>query len=205
MAFIPCPNIAEFRMQFLWDLQQCENVFHVFKSDGWTDSMLNQIAGTMANWWNDYAKLETSNTVSLERVMTRDLTSQFGIGTEYTSGLPNNGARTSACLPNNVSVAVKWGTGLAGRSYRGRTFHLGLCDDQVTANRLLTATQQDIATAYDALRLALDNAILAVEFGVLSRYTNNQPRPQGILTPITGVSVDPVTDSQRRRSPNRGR
>lgn len=205
MAFIPCPNIAEFRLQYLWDLQQCENVFHVFKSAGWTADDLNTVGGTFANWWTSELSDEVSNTVTLQRIITRDLTVENGIGTEVLLGLPANGARTSAALPNNVSLAVKWGTGLAGRSYRGRTFHVGLCDDQVTGNTVLAATQTSLKTKYDFIRIALDNALLGVEFGVLSRFNNGAPRAAGILTPITGVGIDPVTDSQRRRSPGRGR
>lgn len=205
MAFIPCPNIAEFRLQYLWDLQQCENVFHVYKSAGWTADDLNTVGGTFANWWTSELFAEVSNTVTLQRIMTRDLTTESGVGTEVLLGLPANGQRTSAALPNSVSLAVKWGTGLAGRSYRGRTFHIGLCDDQVTGNTVLAATQTSLKTKYDFIRIALDNALLGVEFGVLSRYHNGAPRAAGILTPITGVGIDPVTDTQRRRSPGRGR
>lgn len=192
-------------MQFLWDLQQCENVFHCYRSAGWDAGSLNTVGGTFANWWTTDMRGYIANTVSLERIITRDLTTESGVGTEVTLGLPAAGTAVAPALPNSVSVAVKWGTGLAGRSFRGRTFHIGLCEDQVTANKLVTSVQNNLNDAYDNLRVVLDNAILAIEFGVLSRYHAGAPRANGILTPILGVSIDPVIDSQRRRLPGRGR
>jgi hypothetical protein len=205
MPFVPSPGVAEVRLQYLWDQQQVENVYHVFRGNGWDQNGLTQIADTFKNWWLNDLAAYVATEVQLQRVLATDISVQNGQSVESSSGLPLGGVLSSPALPNNVTVAVKWGTGLAGRSFRGRSYHVGLTEDGVTANQLNLARKNQLNGAYDALRTALDNVALGVEFCVLSKYANNAPRTAGICTPISGVAIDTTIDSQRRRLPGRGR
>lgn len=156
-------------------------------------------------------KVHVANVVTLRQVLATDISVAGGLSVIGTTGLPTTGGNNTTGYPNNVTLAVKWGTGLAGRSFRGRTYHIGLVITQVDTNDNVVASELNaIVGAYDALRTALDNATLGVEMVVVSRYSgvdaNHKPIPRvtGITTPISGVSADPVTDSQRRRLPGRG-
>jgi hypothetical protein len=69
---------------------------------------------------------------------------------------------------------------------------------------MLAPALATLISHYDDLRTALDNAFVAVDFGVLSTVHAGAPRVPPILTPITGVAIDSTLDSQRRRLPHRG-
>ena len=125
-----------------------------------------------------------------------------GVAVLHTDSLPATGEKTETALPNNVSLAVHWGTGLLGRSRHGRTFHLGITTDLVNGNFVTNAA--DIQSAYDALRTTLDNITLNVEFSVVSFVFQNDWRRDPLVTPISGVAVEATIDSQRRRLPGRG-
>lgn len=206
MAFQPAPNIAQFAMRFLQAGQHVENVYHCYRSQGWDANSLNETAGTFKNWWDGDMQSLVAPNVQLLSIIGTDLTSETGVGVEYADGLPIAGTNPGQAPPNNVTIAVKWGTGLAGRSFRGRTYHIGLQANMIQADgSLFPGSLNDLRSAYDGLRVTLDNVVLALEFGVLSRVAAGAPRTTAILTPITGVSIEPFTDSQRRRLPGRGR
>jgi hypothetical protein len=139
----------------------------------------------------------------LIKVLARDLTVQNGLSLESTSSLPITGTNSNAGCSNNVTLAVKWQTGYAGRSYRGRTYFIGLTENNVTGDTVAGAYASGLQGAFEQLMSDLDGAGFGM--GVLSRYHNNAPRTAGVLTPITSVSVDTVIDSQRRRLQGRGR
>jgi hypothetical protein len=197
------PGVAQFRLQFLQGNQKVENVFHCSSAVVWGDLHLREVANAIKNWWVGEMKDNSATNLQLVRVVAGELTVD-GVQILETSGLPTAGTHNGQPMPNNVTCAVHWGTGRAGRSYQGRTYHLGLWAGQVDNNALVPAELASIQTKYDDLRTVLDNAVLACEFGVLSKYHNKLPRPEGVLTPITGVSLDAILDSQRRRLPGRG-
>ena len=197
------PGVAQFRLQFMQGSQKVENVFHCSSTLGWGDLHLREVANTFKNWWIGEMQNNSANNLTLVRIVAGELTAD-GVQILESSSLPVTGTHTGQPMPNNVTLAVHWGTGRAGRSYQGRTYHLGLWAGQVADNQVITAEVASIQQKYEDLRTTLDNATLAVEFGVLSKYTHGAPRPEGILTPITGVSVDAILDSQRRRLPGRG-
>jgi hypothetical protein len=196
------PGLMRVEMHFLQDGQKVMNGY-------WCKSNLNitseteehLIAGTFINWWSDTLRPLTPNTLELFEVVVKELRPD-GIAVLETSDLPVTGEKTEAALPNSVTLAVHWGTGHVGRSRHGRTFHLGLCEDQVVQNTCTVAA--DIQSAYDALRTTLDNVTLNIEFSVVSFVNNGAWRTAPLVTPISGVSVESTIDNMRRRLPGRG-
>src|SRR5690349_17846528 len=110
------PGVAQFRLQFLWGNQKVENVFHCSSSVGWNDLHLREVAVTFKNWWTSAMAPKVSNQLALQRVVAGELTAD-GIQILESSGLPVAGLEGNQALPNNVTAAVHWGTGRAGRSY----------------------------------------------------------------------------------------
>jgi hypothetical protein len=211
MAFIPVPETAEVRMQFTQANQKVENVYHVRRQGAWTQEDLTSLANIFGQWWLSAASPPVTHELVLTQVVATDISQAGGMSVLGTTGLPAPGDQGAGGYPNNVTLAIKWGTGLAGRSFRGRTYHLGLPLGQVLPDGTVSPAHLELIRAgYDALRTALDNATIGVEFVVVSRYSgvdvNHKPIPraEGITTPISGVSVENVTDSQRRRLPGRG-
>ncbi|HET8705930.1 MAG TPA: hypothetical protein VFM46_06470, partial [Pseudomonadales bacterium] len=140
--------------------------------------------------------------VTLFEIVCKELVPD-GVTILYTNDLPVSGTHFQPALPNSVTLAVHWGTGRIGRSTHGRTYFIGLCEDEVDGNIVNNAAA--IQTAYDTLRITFDNALLNTQFSIVSFVQANGWRRDPLVTPITGVSVDNVVDNQRRRLPGRGR
>lgn len=204
MAFIPVENTAQVRMQFLYAGQRCENVYHVENTGAWDVASLQDLGDAFIDWWDTELKAFMPATGSLEQVVLRDLTTEAGIAVERTTGLPLVGTNGSPQLPNNVTVAVKWSTGLAGRSFRGRTYHIGMPENSTVDNTVSSGPLADLLAAYDAL-IGVPPAVNPdYSLVVVSLFHANAPRVAGVTTPILDSSIDPTIDSQRRRLPGRG-
>lgn len=211
MAFIPCPGILQLDARYLWQGERCENSYHVDNGSGahWSQADMLTITTALGGW--DLAHLVSG--VSANRILTsihaRDLTDANSAERDDTYAQP--GTATGTDLPNNVTIAIKWATGKAGRSFRGRTYHLGMLENQVANNRIVSAEFTFLTNAY----LALISAISGTGKGtlvVLSRFSgvdsNGKPIPRsaGLSTPITSVALaDDTVDSQRRRLPGHNR
>jgi hypothetical protein len=187
---------------FRQDNQHVMNVHWFNSTDGETNEIaLHQIANTYINWYNSDLRPLQSDTVQLYEVVCKELRPE-GLAVLETSGLPSDGQKSEAPLPNSVTLAVHWGTGLIGRSTHGRTYFIGLCEDQVEGNDCAVAPA--IQSAYDALRTTFDSALLGLEFSIVSFVHARAWRLTPRITPITGVAVEPTIDNMRRRLPGRG-
>lgn len=195
---------AEVSMRFTYDGQQVENVYHVIQADEWNATTLMSLAEDFDTWWHTNLQPSLPNDLVLREVVATDLSSATGPSVTFPATSPQAGAQNVESLPNNVTLAIKWLTSSRGRSFRGRTFHLGLSDTVVLRNTATDALIAQLQTAYEALLTSItagDGAALCV----LSEVSGGAPRANGICTEITGVSIDPTIDSQRRRLPGRGR
>lgn len=202
MAFQECPGVARFAMEFLWQGELAVNVYHMWYESAWAEADLSDAALALATWWDTELKPEVSSTVTLETIRARDLTTETGAQLDYTSGLPITGGSATASAPNNCTFAVQWRTAKSGRSYRGRTFHVGLTTTKYSANQLTVPNQSDFEDIYGALPTAISTA--GYTMVVLSRYANGTERPSGTHEAITSCRINRVLDSMRRRLPGRG-
>lgn len=196
------PGLMRVELHFLQLQQHTMNVFWVKSNLNETTPVQEQlIAGSFKNWWSTEARPFISNEMQLYEIVVKELRPD-GIAILYTEDLPVDGQKSEQPLPNNVALAVHWGTGLIGRSRHGRTFQGGLTTDSILGNTCTIAAQ--IQSAYDALRTTLDNITLNVEFSVVSFVSGGFWRQQPLVTPISGVAVESTLDSMRRRLPGRG-
>ena len=204
MARPPTENVAEATLTFLGDGQYMINKHHFINTAGWDEGSLNNLGTAIREWFANEMVPYVSNIVSLVEIEVVDLTANSNLGITVQTGLPITGTDQGQALPFNVTLAVKKGTGLVGRSHRGRTYHIGLTEGMVNVNTISPAVATALQAAYDALREPLGIAI-PVDMCVLSEVSGGVPRLEGICTPVTGIGIDPTTDSQRRRLPGRGR
>lgn len=204
MANGEATNVARVDLFFLQDGQRVMNTHHFYDGTGWDAGKLNNLAEGVYQWWHNDVRGQVSNTVQLTGVIATDLTPGSGLQAAKTTGLPEFGGKNSPALPNNVTLAVKKATGFAGRSFHGRTFFIGLTEDAVTGNTVDPTLVGTLVTAFDHLKEPL-GPLIPVDLCVLSLVADGVERPDGICTPVTGISVDSTVDSQRRRLPGRGR
>ena len=203
MPFVPIPNTAMVELRMTQGEQLIENTFHVEKEGVLTVSDLENIGDAFVAWFDAHRNL-VIGTVTLREVAIRDLTTASSIGIIYGSGLPLAGLLAGSAMPNSTTIAVKWGTGLSGRSFRGRTYHIGLAESQVSNNSIENATVVGLLASYNNLLSLVSSA--GYTMVVASRVSNGSPRTTGVTTPILSASFADITvDSQRRRLPGRGR
>ena len=203
MAYQPVENTASVELVFWNGATYSENVFHYKTSAPMIESKMQTLALALRTWWADEIKFMVPATIFLFKIKIKDLTTQNGLGIEYNAGMPLPGDTLHDPLPMNCTVAVKWTTGYTGRSFRGRTYHIGIGDTLATGDLLNSDTAVALQAGYEAL---LDVKADEADTGwvVVSRWENLLPRTAGLATPITGCSVDRAMDSQRRRLLGRG-
>lgn len=198
MEFQPVENTARFEMVYTYNSVTVENVFHVQSAiTSWTNSDLTDSCNDFKTWYVDNIKAKQPSTCSLNKIIATSLHTQVSPKIEYVSGLPITGTGTGTPLPGNVTVAVKWVTGNRGRSARGRTFHIGLCEEQVTGNLLDETFYTALLTAYENLLPVVNNSSKSLR--VVSLWHNKVRLAAGVTYPITGCSINSTIDTQRRR------
>ena len=202
MAFVPVPNVGKAEMVFRGNNVIMENVFHVqYAATPDSTDLLNTL-DVLRSWWNTNLKSSVPTAISLVNLINTDQTSQTGPRVEDTTGLPIAGTSGSEPLAHNVTVAVRLLTEKRGRSFRGRSYFVGLSETTVQYNSLVGAFQTTLLNAYS--QLLVDLSAAGTPLVVASRQFDNQPRVIGVATPVTSVFIDPTVDSQRRRLPGRG-
>lgn len=209
MPFIPAENTARFELVFSQNGQIVENVFYVEYDHDPDPTDLQDTAADFVSWWGTHVKGGVATGVSLNVIKARSLTTESSSAIEYTTGLPLAGLNSTQALPNNATLAIKWTTGLAGRSFRGRTYHIGLCTNQlVDNNHVSSAAQSDLAGGYQALITAIEgeanNLVVASFYSGVDTDGKPIPRTAAVVTPIDNCTVNTTIDSQRRRLPERG-
>lgn len=188
------------------DSQEVRNVLHYVVPEGGVEPNPAVLAERLWNEWNANIRPAVSNALSLYQVVCTDLSAGSAPGSVFAGASPLVGAEVSAALPNNVSCVFSLKTALRGRSYQGRIYHIGLTEQQVTANAVGATFLTTLLTGYRALRL-LEGASGEPTFqlAVLSYWLNKALRATPVSTPVTLITSDGVIDSQRRRLPGRGR
>lgn len=204
MPFVPVPNGIQANLRLSYDGQEVENVIGFRAPGDPTPADLAAVAEGVEDWWMANIRSIVPATVVFREVYAVDLSTQDG--GVFTASGSNGSAGTNAfaAMPNNVTLAVTLRTAQRGRSYRGRIYHIGLTEPQVTDNEVVPTIITLLSTAYAALLNAANFG--GCELAVISRQLNNVPRLIGVATPVIDtVIADPVVDSQRRRLPGRGR
>lgn len=204
MAFIPVANTAQCELIYNYQGQICQNVLHFEYVSTVGGTELVNLANDLISWYTASIAVRVNDQVELTGVVAIDMTAQNAEAVEVGASVTGSrGTPTVNPLPNNVTVAVKKVTGLRGRSYRGRLYHVGLDDAQVSGNVLDSTTASGFASGYNAL-VVYPWTDTGWTYVVVSKYSGNAPRTAGVTTPVLSHTVDLTIDSQRRRLPGRG-
>lgn len=198
--FIPGANVAELTAEYGFGSDVMANVLHFHSSTPWTSASLTALCNNYIGWELATGKAQRSHQLGLILVKARDLTTQFSAVAESSDTLPINGAINDNALPLNVTAAISLRTGLAGRSFRGRVYFLGLCMGE-TLNCLITPTRvAAMVAAYNGLITAANS--WSTPIGVFSRRSAGAWRlTGGVFTPAVNFKCDGQVKTQRRRLP----
>jgi hypothetical protein len=201
VPFIPVPETAQVTMVYTGPNQnRMVNVYHFIRPTlGWDPDALGDLAEAMLAWESNTAKNQRSNQVICIGAEARDLSVQDSFVVAVAAIPPIEGTRSSPVLPANVTLAVSLRTPFAGRSFRGRTYWVGLSEGSVQGDFVIPAVAQGVLAAIQQLIETVPQPLNA-QLAVVSRYHNGAPRGVGIATPVTSaVLVDSRVDTQRRR------
>lgn len=203
MPYVPVPNVAQLEFTYVWQAQRCQNVLHYFNEVNWTPELLLGLANAAVVEWNTNVKPRCVGALALVEVKATDLESQTGPVAFANTGLPITGTLSGVSVPNNVTVAITKRTASRGRSFRGRIFHPGLAQTDITSNTIVGGALTAILAAWTPL-MTISDGVNPCEMVVVSRFQNGAPLGTGESTVVTGLTSDGVVDSQRRRLPGRG-
>lgn len=174
---------------------QCENVFHTTADDA---SVEQDIADDFGAAWMDSTSLSS---IQHSATVGGDIIVQHYDGTSapvdcVVSGFTGVSMGDSgAPVPAAVSGLITWKTGLAGRSFRGRTYLAGVSNNYVQADGSqwqpsFVPTLQAAAQAFNDL---LVGATTVTGLDVYSEKNNTK-------APVTAVLFRPYFGTQRRRA-----
>lgn len=220
---MPCADTAEVSLAFTqYDGEFAENVFNVKNSIAWTTSDLTTMAQKFMDWWytgdgsHNYRGYQGTGTRLLQ-CTARDLTTQNSHSVTVASDeTTNTGTQTGAPLANGLSFSLTARTGLSGRNYRGRTFLIGLTEDNVNTsdrNQITSGATTGLLDSFNSLVTAVPAAVSGCDLVVASKYyqpggkgTPSVPRAAGVMTAVVSYGYhDLFLDYQRRRSPGHNR
>lgn len=200
MAFIPILNCALLSAQF----QDADGVLAINRHYFATASVptledLTDIADGYMDFAIEGYKAVMESNWSLTGVVVRAMNVEAGLEYNQPTLLPVNGDLGSGRLPNQVTYTVTWLTGLVGRSYRGRTYAVGVSAAAVATGqkRLTDASQAGLQSVWEGLRSSMETAGHAMQ--VVSLYEDGLPRVEGVTTPIVSTRVNFPLATQRRR------
>jgi hypothetical protein len=203
MAFQPVVGVAEVDIRGTLNGQLVENTIFLRNGDGWTSTNLAEAATDIRDWWFAEMMPHIASGYAFREVFIKDLSVEAGEEASNAIGFGILGGDTSQAMPGNVSLAVSFRTGLAGRSFRGRNFVPGLTVGDVGGNTVTTDFQTVVQDAYNALLTALADSDFT--WVVVSRVADHVLRESGLSTPVISAFVtDVLIDSMRRRLTGRG-
>jgi len=201
MAFIPVANTVRCAIGF-HDNGGADgaNVIHVRQPAGTVNgATLNTISGVIENWLDATWAGMSPSTWRASSLDLLDLTTEDSYF--LSSAIDVQGLEVAEPLPSINTIAISLRSAFAGRSRRGRLYHVGMSESRVAGDYVTPSAATSYINGYESLR----SAFLAddLEWVVVSYVSNGVPRAAGLVTPITNIVLtDTKLDHQLRRAPN---
>lgn len=182
-----------------------QNVYHVYKSAGWDLDSLASCASTILDWESGRAVNNRSSQVGLLIAHLSDLTSMDSAFYAVSPSTFQTGKLSANILPNNVTLALHATTGIRGTGRQGRTYWIGLAEEQTDGSAMIPGALDAILADLANLRTNIqDNN--AAELVVLHRTRDGVDlNPAQTSSILNWSALDLTTDSQVNRLPGRSR
>ncbi len=199
MAFQSVPETAEVVIEYSQHNEEYVNTMAARLPGGYTQADIQALADAVdtavaASW----RPLQTNECTYVE-TRVRGLESANDLEAFQNAGT-GPGAVAVKSNPGNVTLSIKKGSGLTGRSARGRLFWIGLTQTQLSIieNIVGAVDVGNIVSGVNAVRVAIE--VTAWQPVIVSRFAAGVPRPVGVTFNWTTTSaVNNDVDSQRGR------
>lgn len=196
--FIPAPESVRARMIYNTLGGVAMNVLHFRKDGGWNTDSMNLLAAELKAWYHNDLRTVVNDQTALVLIEVTDISVEDGPQVSYTTALPEAGAVNNPALPSNVTLAIKFLTGNAGRSYRGRAYQIGLYETAVVGDSVGSTYLGDSIDAWNAL-LEGEFETEGLHLAIVSYCNNKAWRAEAAVTDVTSITADSTVDTQRRR------
>jgi hypothetical protein len=209
VSTIPVPNSVRVEMIYTLNSERVQNVYRVTNGSPATLANLQALWTLFRDWENVTAKGWRNGFASLVLI---SLTAEDGPGAPFYEAAVSpaiQGTQPLFAIPSLLTVCIKHITGMQGRSFRGRSYWVGLANSVPgNYNEITTSYANALAGVYTTLRTNLASA--GWTFSVASLYSGVEnlpgrkraiPRAAGILTPIIASSCEIFIDTNRHRKP----
>lgn len=200
MAFIPVGDTWRVKIHYRDNAgNDALNVIYV--RDDLADFSLGRaavLAAELVDWLTVEWAPAASTAWGARRLEIQDMNTEFGVYLDQ--AITVSGTNIDPPAPSETTVAISLRTGRAGRSYRGRLYHVGLGDGAYIGDYMSPVSITSLIGVYEALIPIL----VAQDFTwcVCSFVENGAPRAAGFITPITTITItDNIVDSMRSRKP----
>lgn len=203
MPSITAVNVARVVMEYTnGTLEKMQNSYYVKNVAAWSVADLEALVEAFSVWEETRASLERTSDVRLIRVTATDLTSLTSNRVDDILAAPVIGQRTSPTLPANATFALKANIGERGKGRNGRTFWVGLAEDQVTNQSINTVNADNMVTAMNDLITDIDTALPGAQLGIIHTTHNGVPIEPAEFSETQSYNYTDLTvDSQRDRLP----
>lgn len=204
MAFQAVPDTAQIDMVYTLNGEPAQNSFYARLQGGYGLADLQALADVIdAVFLTTFVTEQPAESIYL-RTDVRGLASENDLVATQNAGT-GAGTHPSSALPNNVTFSIKKSSPFTGRSARGRTFWIGVPNNEVlgTDDNLVTQTWADQVVAdIDFVRTQTET-VGVWEAVLVSRFANGAKRAMGVTFPwVTTSAVNLVVDTNRGRLPS---
>jgi len=203
-GYIVADETAKVQLYFSTPGGVAMNVLNFRTDGGWNAVSLDVLVDEIATSWEAQFSPLQSDQVECYRIVATDLGAPIPAQVDKAPVNDLTGGRASVIMPGNVTVVTKFGTGLAGRSQRGRTYHIGLTDDQCVGDSLVAGMADTIRDAWIDFAGEVHDSPAAADLVVVSYCHNNAWRAAAQVLNVTAFTTEDVLDSQRKRLSGRG-
>jgi len=202
--FIPAANTARVRAIFDTPGGKAMNVTHWRKATPFDKDDLAALCTEYENAWEAQFSPLQSNVVEMTRIIATDISAEDSYEVDRAPLIDLTGGRTDTIMHDNVTIATKFGTGLSGRSHRGRSYHIGLTNDQCTGDQAAAGTSDAIRDAWIDFAGTINDSDLAAELVVVSYCQDKEWLSDAEVNAVTEFTTENTLDSMRTRLAGRG-
>lgn len=159
---------------------------------------LENLADALAGWFVASYMPLFSTELTLTEFYIKSL--DFDDPYEYTRSISQPGAVAFAALPVNVAAAIHFGTGMIGRSFKGKAYASGVSENKVVGNTFDPVWLASFQLAWEDLPTA--TMIDEWEHVIVSRQQDLVTINPAVATTVITYTGDPLVRDMGRRLNN---
>lgn len=200
MPFIPLAACVKVALELQANSESIVNTLwfrHI--PDSVDASAMADLANAIDLWFTNWMAPDLPIGCVLQRITVKDWSAPNGLVVEVSPA--TSGTLSGTTMPAQNTFVVTFKTGFGGRSFRGRNYWPLLLESEQSTQFVDGGKAADILLVYESLITLVAAQAPDWEWVVASFYADNQPRVDGLATPVIGVGYSNLrVKTQRNRN-----